>query len=178
MKKKNKKQPIKKMKPALLVIDIQNSYLPMIPEHERRIALEMINGAIWMFREHGYPIIQIYHTDPVFGPKVRTRDFKFPSSVRVKASDRKIVKNFPNAFKKTDLEKILDTKGCNTLFLCGLSAVGCVLATHFAAKDLDYTSFMIKGALMSHDSQYTKFVEHVFETVGWTALKTMLECAG
>jgi len=166
-----------KMKPALLVIDIQNSYLPMIPQHERSIALEMINGAIWMFREYGFPIIQIYHTDPQFGPKMRTRDFKFPSSVRIKPRDPKIIKNYSNAFKKTDLKKILDKMGCNTLFLCGLSAVGCVLATHFAAKDLDYTSFMIKGALMSHDSEYTKFVEHVFETVGWTALKTMLDLA-
>jgi nicotinamidase-related amidase len=177
MKNKKKRQPVKKMSPALLVIDIQNSYLPMIPEHESRIALEMINGAIWMFRKHRYPIVQIYHTDPLFGPKKGTKDFKFPSSVRVKPSDPMIVKNYSNAFKKTDLKKILDKKGCNTLFLCGLSAVGCVLATHFAAKDLDYNSFMIKGALMSHDSQYTKFVEHVFETVGWTVLKTMLECA-
>ncbi|UCC13039.1 MAG: isochorismatase family protein [candidate division WOR-3 bacterium] len=177
MKKKHKKQPVKKMKPALLVIDIQNSYLTMIPEHERRIALEMINGVIWMFREHGYPIIQIYHTDPKFGPKPGTKDFKFPPSVRVKSRDPRIIKNYSNAFKKTDLKKILDKKGRNTLFLCGLSAVGCVLATHFAAKDLDYTSFMVKGALMSHDSQYTKFVEHLFETVGWTALKTMLDLA-
>lgn len=177
MKKKKIRHPAKKMKPALLVIDIQNSYLPMIPEHERRIALEMINGAIWMFREHGFPIVKIYHTDPQFGPKPGTKDFKFPSSVRMKPRDPKIIKNYSNAFKQTDLKKILDEKGCNTLFLCGLSAVGCVLATHFAAKDLDYTSFMIKGALMSHDSQYTKFVEHVFETVGWTALKTMLDLA-
>lgn len=177
MKNKKKRQPAKKMSPALLVIDIQNSYLPMIPEHERRIALEMINAAIWMFRKCGFPIVQIYHTDPVFGPKIGTKDSKFPSSVRVKPRDPKIIKNYSNAFKKTDLKKILDKKGCNTLFLCGLSAVGCVLATHFAAKDLDYTSFMIKGALMSHDSQYTKFVEHVFETVGWTALKTMLDLA-
>lgn len=177
MKKKIKKHRVKSTHPALLVIDIQNSYLPVIPEHERRIALEMINGAIWVFREHRFPIVQIYHTDPRFGPKIGTRDFKFPSSVRVKRGDPKIIKNYPNAFKKTDLKKILDKKGCDTLFLCGLSAVGCVLATHFAAKDLDYTSFMIKGALMSHDSQYTKFVECVFETVGWTALKTMLDFA-
>lgn len=165
------------MKPALLVIDIQNGYLPMIPESQRRIALEMINAAIWMFRERGFPILQIYHTDPQFGPKPGTRDFKFPASVMVKARDTKIIKNYPNAFKRTDLKKIFDKKSCNTLFMCGLSAVGCVLATHFAAKDHDYTSFMIKGALMSHDTQYTKFVEHVFETVGWTALKTMLDLA-
>lgn len=177
MKKKNERFPAKKIHPALLVIDIQNSYLPMIPVHERRVALEMINGAIWLFRKHGCPIIQIYHTDPIFGPPVRTKDFKFPSSIKIKPGDPKIVKNYPNAFKKTNLKKILDTMGRNTLFLCGLSAVGCVLATHFAAKDLDYNSFMIKGALMSHDSQYTKFVEHVFETVGWTALRTMLDLA-
>ncbi len=177
MKKKNKGQPAKKMKPALLVIDIQNAYLPLMPEHERNIALRNINGIIWLFREYGFPIVRIYHTDAEFGPKIGTKDFRFPSSVRVKPRDPKIVKNFPNAFKKTDLKNMLDKRGCNTVFLCGLSAVGCVLATHFAAKDLGYTSFMVKGALISHDSQYTKFVENVFETVGWTALRTMLDLA-
>ena len=70
---------------------------------------------------------------------------------------------------------LLQKKGGNPLFLCGLSAVGCVLATYFGAMDLDYNVFMIKNALMSHNSTYTKSIEDIFDALGFTALKIILE---
>lgn len=66
-------------------------------------------------------------------------------------------------------------RGCKTLFLCGLSAVGCVLATYHGAMDLDFNAFMIKDALMSHNSSYTDFVEDIFNAVGMQAIALMLE---
>jgi len=44
------------------------------------------------------------------------------------------------------------------VFLVGLSAVGCVLATYHGADDLDYKVFMVKHALISHDAALTKSV--------------------
>ena len=171
------KQTDKRMKPALLVIDIQNEFLPMIPVQEKELALRMINYAIQLFRENGFPVIRIYHTDPQYGPNPETEAFEFPSSVMIKPEDPKIVKNYPNAFKKTGLEKMLREKGCNTLFLCGLSAVACVLATYHGALDHDFNAFMIKDALMSHNSTYTNFVEDIFNAVGLRAVALILENA-
>ena len=165
------------MKPALLVIDIQNQFLPYMEEREKNLGLEMINGAIWMFRQYGFPVILVYHTDPQWGPKPDTEVFQFPESVTINDNDPKVIKNFPNAFKKTELKKIVDERGCNTLFLCGLSAVGCVLATYFDAQDLDYNVFMIKDAIMSHESNLTDAVENICDTVSYTTLKVMLEGA-
>jgi len=167
----------KTMKPVLLVIDIQNEYLQMVPEREKKMALWMINASIRLFREQGFPVVRVYHTDLKYGPKPDTEPFEFPESVKIKSDDFKIIKNYPNAFKKTDLGKILQKKGGNTLFLCGLSAVGCVLATFFGAMDLDYNVFMIKNAIMSHNSTYTRSIEDIFDALGFTALKIMLENA-
>jgi len=89
--------------------------------------------------------------------------------------DKKIIKNYPSAFKKTELGKMLRDKGCNTLFLCGLSATGCVLATYHAAADLDFDVFMIKDALISPDSQLTQAVERICETLSLGALNAMLK---
>jgi hypothetical protein len=36
---------------------------------------------------------------------------------------------------------------------------------------------MVKNALMSHNSIYTRFVEEIFDTVSYTAMKVMLENA-
>jgi len=167
----------KPMKPALLVIDIQNAYLPMMSAEGKDSALYMINGAIELFRENGFPVIRVHHTDPQFGPKPGTKEFEFPESVWVKPEDPRIVKNYPSAFKKTDLDKLLKEKGRNTVFLCGLSAVGCVISTYYGASDLDYDVFMVRDALMSHNAEYTRVVQEFCDSVGYAALKVMLENA-
>jgi nicotinamidase-related amidase len=167
----------KRMKPVLLVIDIQNAYLPMMDKSEKDFALEMINYAIEMFRAKGFLIIRVYHTDLEYGPKPDSDSFQFPKSVKIKPDDPKIIKNYSNAFKKTNLEKMLCDKGYNTVFLCGLSSVGCVIATYFGAMDRDFDAFLLKDTLISHNSKYTKSIEEIFNALGYNALKVMLENA-
>ena len=165
----------KEMKPALLVIDIQNRYLPMMAQDEKDLALRVINGAIWLFRQHNLPIIRVYDTDLQFGPNPDEEDFQFPSSIIIQDDDPMVIKNFPSAFKKTELETILQEKDVNTVFLCGLSAVGCVLATYYGAMDRDFDVFMIKNAIMSHNSEYTGVVKEITDAVTFKTLQFMLE---
>ena len=162
-------------KPALLVVDIQNAYLPYMDAKTKDISMYMINAAIDLFRANGCPIIRVYHTDPKEGPPPGTEPFEFPASVHVRADDPKVVKNFPSAFKKTDLEKILRDRGCDTVFICGLSAVGCALATYFDARGHDFNTFMIKDALMSHRADLTRSVEEITEAVGFDAISYMVD---
>ena len=91
------------MKPALLVIDIQNQYLQYMAEDDKKVAMEMINGAIWLFRQHNLPVIRVYHTDPQWGPKPDSEPFEYPSSVIVTKYDPKVINNYPISFKKTEL---------------------------------------------------------------------------
>jgi nicotinamidase-related amidase len=137
----------------------------------------MINRVIQMFREHGFPVIRVYNTDLQHGPKPDTEAFEFLSSVEIRPQDPKIVKNYPNAFKRTELDQWLRREGCNTLFLCGLNAVYCVLATYHGAADLDYDVFLVKDAVMSHNPGYTRFVEDILSAVGLKALAIILEQA-
>ena len=61
------------------------------------------------------------------------------------------------------------------MFLCGLSAVGCVLATYHGAMELDYDTFMVKDALISHDNALTKSVQEICRTIDYWPLKLLLE---
>ena len=70
---------------------------------------------------------------------------------------------------------MLQEKGVNTVFMCGLSAVGCVLATWIGAQNNDYKAFMIKDALLSHDSDYTNAIEAMFDAVGPDIVTLVLE---
>jgi nicotinamidase-related amidase len=164
-------------KPALLVIDIQNEFLKYMSDEDKKFGLEMINYTVWLFRQHDMPVIRVYHTDPQWGPEPGSEGFKFPESIAISETDREVVKNFPSAFKKTELDQILKDSGCNTLFLCGLSATGCVLASYFGAQDRGYNVFMIKGAIMSDNAELTDAVENICETVSWDTMKLMLEMA-
>jgi isochorismate hydrolase len=98
--------------------------------------------------------------------------------VKVLPTDPKVVKNYGDAFNKTDLDKVLKDSGSNTLFLCGLSAVGCVLATKTGAENHDYKAFMVKNAIMSHNSEYTKNVEVMFDAVSYEVVQLLIENAG
>ncbi len=163
------------VKPALLVIDIQNAYLDIVPELEKKQAMHYINGLIDLFRNNGYPVIRIYHYSKEYGPKQGTEQFEYPESVLIRPEDPKVIKTYADGFNKTDLDKILREKGSNTLFLCGLSAVGCVLATWIGAQDHDYRAFIVKDAIMSHNSDFTNNVEVMFDAVSFDVVKLILE---
>jgi nicotinamidase-related amidase len=165
------------IRPALIVIDIQNDFLPMVPEHEKQMGLYVINYYIDYFHSLGFPVIRVYHTDPKEGPDPDSLGFQFPASMHIKNTDPMIIKNFPDAFKKTDLEKILREKKCNTLFLCGLSSVVCVLATYFGAKNADFNVFMIRNAVMSHNSTFTQNIEEIVNALDFEAIDLMLKNA-
>lgn len=166
-----------KLKPALLVIDIQNAFLPYMSEEDKKSGLENINAYINLFRLYGHPVIRVYHTDPQNGPKPGTKEFEFPETTAIKPDDPKVIKTYGNGFNKTDLDKILKEKGVNALFLCGLSSVGCVLATYEGAMDLDYNAFMIQGALIGPQAAWTKTVLEFTRTIDYGALKLLFDTA-
>lgn len=165
----------KEMKPALLVIDVQKEYMPMMSEADQELAITMMNWSIWIFRKFDLPVIRVYHTSPEWGPAEDSPGFAFHDSLKVTNDDQMIVKNYPSSFTKTDLDKILKEKDINTLFLCGLSSVGCVLSTYTDAASHDYKAFMVKDAMLSHNAQYTNNVEEMFNAMDVETMMYMIE---
>jgi nicotinamidase-related amidase len=170
-------KPKEPIKPALLVIDIQKAFLPRMSS-DKETALEYINALIELFRKHGYPVIRVYHTSEEYGVTPGTEGFEYPETVKILPTDPKVLKTYANGFNKTDLDKVIKSTGSNTLFLCGLSAVGCVLATWIGAQDFDYKAFMVKEAIISHNSEYTKNVEQMFDAISFDIVQLIIENSG
>lgn len=164
-----------KIRPALLVIDVQNKYLKMVPPRDKELATFFINLLIELFREHDFPVIRIYHQDKEALPDADPAEFEYPDSIKIQPGDPKIIKTYSDAFNKTELDRVLREKGSNTLFLCGLSAVGCVLATFIGSHNRDYRAFILKDAIMSHNTDYTRNVEAMFDAISYDAVKLILE---
>jgi nicotinamidase-related amidase len=163
------------VKPALLIIDVQNRYISLVPPREKELAFFFINLLIDLFRKHELPVIRIYHINNEKGPKPNTEEFEYPEIIKIKSDDIQVIKKYSDSFNKTKLDDILKEQGCNTVFLCGLSAVGCVLASKTGAQNHDYKAFIVKDAIMSHNSDYTKNVETMFDAISYDAIELILE---
>jgi nicotinamidase-related amidase len=155
------------MKPALLVVDIQNAWLDenrdLKASIEKRI--NTINKAIRWFRKKKLPIIVIHHEDKECGVVAGSNPFRFVETVEVMDKDIRVTKHYPNSFHKTPLPAILKKNGCDTVVIEGLSASGCVLATAFGALDHDLSSYLVKDGVASHSEEHVRFAEEIIGTV-------------
>ncbi len=156
------------MKPALLVVDIQNAWLGNSPELKASVEkrMDVMNEAISWFRKSGYPIVVISHEDLKRSVTPGTDAFEFTQAVQIEEDDVRVTKHYPNSFNKTGLESILREKGCDTVLIVGLSASGCALATCLGAEDYDFRSMLVKGGVASHDENHVRFAEEICETIG------------
>ncbi len=155
------------MKPALLVVDIQNAWLDENKDLKASIEkrINTINKAIRWFRKKKLPIIVIYHEDKECGAVAGSKPFKFVETVEVIDKDIRVTKHYPNSFCKTALPAILKKNGCDTVVIEGLSASGCVLATAFGALDHDLTPYLVKDGVASHSEEHVRFAEEIIGTV-------------
>jgi nicotinamidase-related amidase len=164
------------MKPALLVIDVQNEWLnsssSLKASLEQRV--ETINSVIALFRKKGLPIIRVYHVDKGVGPMPGTDGFEFLPSIGIAESDVRVIKNYPNAFNKTELESVLAKESIDVVILCGLSATGCVMATYIGAEDHDLHPFLLRDGVAASSDQLVRFAEEIFETMSVGVLTQVL----
>jgi nicotinamidase-related amidase len=167
----------KQINPALLIVDLQNRFFPLVPERDREFGKFFINTLIRMFRDNGLPVFRIYHSNKESGPKPGTDEFEYPTSINILPEDTMIVKSYSDSFNKTELDTVLKEKGCNTVFICGFSATGCVLATYIGAMNHDYKAFIVKDAIMSPNTRFTKLAEQMFDAINLNAVKIMVEGA-
>jgi nicotinamidase-related amidase len=166
------------MKPALLVVDIQNAWLDenkdLKASVEKRI--NTINQAIRWFRKKRLPIIVICHEDKECGTVPGSKQFECAEIVEVRNDDIKVTKHYPNSFCKTKLKAILKKNKCDTVVIVGLSASGCALATAFGALDHDLTPYFVKNGIASHSEEHVRFAEELFRTVKVGSFDETLLC--
>ena len=165
-----------KMKPALLVIDIQNKFfsLNQACSDSLKSAIEYINAAIDLFREKNLPIVVIQHKSEEEGLEPGKPGFDVPKSVKLEPKDIRIVKTYGNSFTKTGLAEKLRELEVDTVIVTGFCAEYCVLSTYRGAQDFDLTPIILKGSLASDNAEHIRFVEEITEIISYGALKTLL----
>ncbi len=165
------------MKPALLVVDVQKQFFKISPVAEQSLdnAIEYINAAIEMFRDHNLPVICIQHMDKENQLMPGDDDFDIPDHLDILESDFHVHKTYGNGFNKTPLADKLRELGVDAVIVTGFCAEGCVLSTCRGALDYDLKSIILRGAIASHRPENIPFVDNISDVISYGALETVLK---
>lgn len=144
---------------AIIVIDLQNEYLPTgkLPltgiEAAAANAVKVIADA----RANGVPVFHIQHIFannemPVFVPD--SDGIKIQSTVLPAGNEPVIVKNYVNSFLKTNLRQLLEEQGIEDLVVVGAMSHMCVDAAVRAASDFGYGVTVLHDACATLDLEF------------------------
>jgi len=100
------------MRPALLVIDVQNRFFKINKAcaDSLNYSIEYINAALELFRKKYLPIFVIHHKSEEENLLPGTPDFEMSERLKLKPQDPHITKTYGNSFAKTGLaEKLRGT---------------------------------------------------------------------
>ncbi|WP_458047281.1 cysteine hydrolase family protein [Phytobacter sp. AG2a] len=141
---------------GLIVIDLQNEYLPTgkLPLTGIEAAAHNAALAIADARLKDIPVFHIRHEfanneAPVFIPG--SDGVEIQSTVTPAAGEAVIVKNFINSFRETDLKAQLDAKGVEEVVIVGAMSHMCVDACVRAAADMGYPVTVLHDACATLD---------------------------
>lgn len=130
---------------ALLIIDVQNAYLPV---YNQGAFIQNINLLEDRAREAEVPIIFIRNIDGY--NEEGSRGWKFQGSLRPQENDYVVEKRFPSSFSDTELKELLDRLEIKTLVLTGLASTGCYGATVTDARLKKYNTVVVSDAHGDH----------------------------
>ena len=139
------------MKPALIIIDIQNDYFPggkMELEGSPEASLQAAK-LLESFRAKGLPLAHIQHVSNRPGASFflpDTEGVNIHANVAPRAGETVLQKHFPNSFRETKLLEHLRALGVDHLVIAGMMTHMCVDATTRAAFDLGFSCSLAHDA--------------------------------
>lgn len=146
-------------KRAVIVVDLQNEYLPTgklalvgidqaVSNAARVIADARAKGDLVVNIRHEFPNPDI----PFFVPG--TDGVEIIPTVSPAEGEAVIVKNHPNSFLKTDLKALLDKNGIEETVVVGAMSHMCIDATARAASDFGYKTTVVHDACATMDLEF------------------------
>ncbi|PHX42405.1 Isochorismatase [Pseudomonas sp. NZIPFR-PS5] len=143
---------------ALIVVDIQNDYFPggKWPLVGADAAADNAVKVIEAARDAGNMIVFIRHESgadaPFFTPG--SEGARLHPKVLNLEHEPVVLKHFPNSFRDTGLQALLEEKAIEHLVIIGSMSHMCIDATTRAAADLGYTVKVIHDACASRDLEF------------------------
>ena len=146
-------------KRAIIAIDIQNEYFETgkLPLVGIRAAATNARRVMDHARANGDAVVHVRHefpdpATPFFAPGTPGADIH--ESVQPLESEPVVLKNYPNAFRDTELKALLDERGVEEVVLVGAMSHMCIDATTRAAADFGYKATVVHDACATRELEF------------------------
>jgi nicotinamidase-related amidase len=147
------------MTTGLLLVDLQNDYFPggrmeLIGIQEAAAnAQRLLNR----YREKQWPIVHVQHLavrpgSGFFLPGTEGADIH--AMLVPRAGEEVIQKHYPNSFRETLLQEVIENKAISQLVICGAMSHMCIDATTRAAFDLGFDCTVAEDACATRDLSF------------------------
>ncbi len=157
------------MKAALLVVDMQKEFFGEEGSKPSLMAaVEYINYSMDIFRKAGCPVIVVQDSE------AQGEGFQVYEGLTVQPGDARIVKDYGNAFWKTELEELLHKQGIEFVAICGYAAEYCIHATYNGARERDFEPTLIQHAIAGPNPQHVGFIQNICRTTSIMVLDYFL----
>ena len=147
------------MTSGLILVDLQRDYFPggAMELVGIEAAVAKAREILEHFRKKAWPIIHIQHIAArpgatFFLPGTVGADF-FPMVAPVDG-EAVVAKNYPNSFRATILQDILESEKISRLIICGAMSHMCIDATTRAAFDLGFDCTVAEDACATRDLSF------------------------
>lgn len=147
------------MSTALLIIDLQNDYFPggNLPLVDMEAAAEHAGELLAAFRAAQQPVIHLQHLSIRPGSTFFLPDTpgaEIHPAVAPLEHEPVLRKHFPNGFRETGLQAVLEAHGADALLVCGAMSHLCIDTTVRAAFDLGFRCSVAADACATRDLRF------------------------
>lgn len=161
------------MKPALLIINPQNSYFTShntnLPAFEA--TLPVINAAIALCREEGWSLAFLQHTSEHL--PIGSAPWSISDLFDWRPVDTRMTKTKQNAFWNTGLDALLRSQRIDTVVLAGYESERCVLSTLRGAEERGYKAAILDGGVAGLNDEFTRFTLEVSPRISLEGLQAL-----
>jgi nicotinamidase-related amidase len=141
------------MQTALLIIDVQQALCAgNNAAYDVNSVIQRINDVSRKARAAGAPVVVIQHETKGGDMDHGTEGWELPSALHVEDSDVFMRKTASDAFLRTDLQKILESRGVTSLVICGLHSEYCIDSTTRRAMALGFPVVLVSDGHSTVDN--------------------------
>jgi nicotinamidase-related amidase len=132
---------------ALLVVDVQTGVVASAHQCEEVIA--NINTLVKKARSEAIPVLWVQHSDEQIAHG--SDAWRIVPELTPLDTEKRIEKNYGDAFEATDLETVLSDLGVGKLFVAGAQTDACIRSTIHGAFLRGYDTILVSDAHTTED---------------------------
>ena len=151
------------MTAALMVIDFQNALMLDPPTYQVDVILRRIGQLIAKARKVDVPVIYIQHESAGSAWEAGTTTWEFPDEIAPHAGDFVSRKDACDAFLGSRLERHLDERGIDKVYVCGFATEFCIDTNVRRAVGMGLVTVVVKDAHTTRDRPHLtaqQIIEH------------------